>query len=58
MKCGCGNDFSVIIGSQVKTKNCSILTSMTTVVTAQCDKCKAVFQLPVKSGKYVSVKKE
>ncbi len=49
MKCKCGNDISIKMASKVIGKGCKILTAMTVVVTAQCEECGAIFQVPIKS---------
>ena len=50
MKCKCGNDIDIKMGSKVIGKGCRILTAMTVVVTAQCEKCGDIFQVPIKSS--------
>ncbi len=49
MKCKCGNEIDIRIGSKLIARGCKILTAMTVVVTAECDKCGAMFQVPIKS---------
>jgi hypothetical protein len=49
MKCKCGNDIKLNLGLKLATTGCEILTSVTTIVTVKCNKCKAVFQIPVSS---------
>ena len=53
MKCKCGNELKIKMGAKVKCGGCHILTSITSIITAQCDKCKAVFQVPVSSESFV-----
>lgn len=53
MRCKCGNDIDVRIGAKVIGKGCKILTAMTIIVTAQCDKCGEIFQVPIKSDSVV-----
>jgi len=56
MKCiSCGYDFDVKIASNVVSKNCKVLTNMTTVLTIQCGK---IFQIPVSSKTMMSVKED
>lgn len=50
MKCKCGNDIDIKMGSRLITKGCKVLTAMTVVVTAQCEKCGSMFQVPIKSN--------
>ena len=50
MECKCGNKISIKMGSQVKSEGCKILTSITTIVTAQCLKCGQIFQIPINSN--------
>jgi hypothetical protein len=57
MKCKCGNDISIKMGSKLIAKGCKILTAMTVIVTAQCEKCREIFQVPIKSDGVV-VKKD
>jgi hypothetical protein len=45
----CGNIIDIKMGSSVMAKGCKILTAMTVVVTAQCDQCGSMFQVPIKS---------
>ena len=47
MKCKCGNEINIKIGSKLISKGCKILTAMTVIVTAQCEKCGSVFQVPI-----------
>lgn len=49
MKCKCGNEIEIKMGSKLAAKGCKILTAMTVVVTAQCVVCGSVFQVPIKS---------
>jgi hypothetical protein len=49
MKCKCGNDIEIKMGSKLISKGCRILTSITIIVTAQCDNCGSIFQVPIKS---------
>lgn len=59
MKCPkCGNNFEVKIGTKAVCRGCSILTSMTTILTVKCEKCDVVFQVPVSSKSMMSVKKD
>jgi len=58
MKCKCGNDISIKMGSKLITKGCKILTAMTVVVTAQCDKCGEMFQVPINSQGAIIKKEE
>lgn len=37
------------MGSKLISKGCKILTAMTVVVTAQCEECGAMFQVPIQS---------
>ncbi len=50
MKCQCGNEIEIKMGSKLMTKGCKVLTAITIIVTAQCEKCKTVFQVPIKSN--------
>ena len=57
MKCKCGNDIDIKMGSKLISRGCKILTAMTVVVTAQCERCGLVFQVPIKSDGAI-IKKE
>jgi len=50
MKCKCGNNIDIKMGSRLISKGCKVLTAMTAVVTAQCIKCGEMFQVPIKSN--------
>lgn len=59
MKCpNCSEELLIQIATKVNCKNCKILTEITSVVTIQCEKCRHVFQVPVMSKSFFSVKKE
>ena len=47
MKCKCGNEMDIRIGAKLISRGCKVLTAITTVVTAQCEKCESIFQVPV-----------
>ncbi len=49
MICKCGNNIDIKMGSKLIAKGCRILTAMTVVVTAQCENCGAMFQVPIQS---------
>lgn len=56
MKCNkCGNEISIKLGAKIMTKGCKVLTAMTTVLTVQCEKCSAFFQVPVQGNSFFSV---
>ncbi len=57
MKCKCGNEIDIKMGSKLIAKGCKVLTAMTVIVTAQCDKCGLMFQVPVQTSGAV-VKKD
>ena len=57
MFCKCGNEIDIKLGSKLISKGCRVLTAMTVVITAQCDKCGLMFQVPIKSDGIV-VKKD
>ena len=58
MKCAnCENEFKIQLGARVNCSGCNVLTAMTTILTVQCEKCKAVFQLPLQSADVVKVEK-
>ncbi len=49
MKCKCGNEIEMKMGSKLVSKGCKVLTAMTVIVTGQCEKCGSIFQVPIKS---------
>tara|TARA_Y100000034_G_scaffold58114_1_gene70911 strand:+ start:158 stop:331 length:174 start_codon:yes stop_codon:yes gene_type:complete len=49
MKCKCGNEVKIKMGSKLITNGCEVLTAMTVVVTAKCGGCGSIFQVPIKS---------
>jgi len=49
MRCLCGNEINIGIGAKIVAKGCKILTAMTVIVTVQCDKCRTIMQVPIKS---------
>ena len=52
MKCNkCGHEYEIKLGAK-------ILTAMTTIVTAQCEQCGQIFQVPVASKSFFTVKKK
>lgn len=53
MKCQCGNEINIKMGSKLIPQGCKILTAVTVVVTAQCEKCGAMFQVPIQSNSAV-----
>jgi len=53
MKCKCGNNIKIRMGARVDCEGCKILTSMTTIITAECLKCGTKFQVPVPSSEYI-----
>jgi hypothetical protein len=50
MKCQCGNEINIKMGTKLISKGCKILTAMTVIVTAQCNGCGKVFQVPIQSN--------
>lgn len=50
MKCKCGKEIKIGMVAKVKSEGCRILTAVTTVVTAQCEQCGAIFQAPINSN--------
>ncbi|MBT4135467.1 hypothetical protein HOD75_03725 [archaeon] len=53
MLCKCGNEIKIRMGARVDCDGCKILTSMTTIITAECSKCGERFQVPVSSSNYI-----
>ncbi len=47
MKCKCGNEIDLKIGSKVVSKGCEVLTAMTMIATIKCSKCGAMSQVPI-----------
>ena len=50
MKCKCGNEIEIRMGSKLVSRGCKVLTAVTVIVTAQCEQCKSIFQVPIKSS--------
>ncbi|MBS3086422.1 hypothetical protein J4422_01860 [Candidatus Pacearchaeota archaeon] len=50
MKCKCGNNIDIKMGSKLISEGCRVLTAITIIVTAQCENCGSVFQVPIKSN--------
>jgi len=46
------------MGSRVIPVGCKVLTAVTVVVTAQCEKCGAIFQVAIKNDGAVVVNKD
>lgn len=57
MKCKCGNEIDIKMGSKLLSRGCKVLTAVTIVVTAECEKCNLIFQVPIRSSG-LSVKRE
>ena len=53
MKCKCGNEIAIKMGAKVDTRGCKVLTSMTTIITAECSISKEKFQVPISSSEYI-----
>lgn len=53
MKCKCENEINIKMGARVNCSGCKILTSMTTIITAECSNCGEKFQIPISSAEYV-----
>jgi hypothetical protein len=53
MKCKCGNEINVKMAAKLACKGGRILTSMTTIISVECEKCREKFQLPISSSEYV-----
>ncbi len=61
MKCQnpeCDNEILIHAASNIKTKNCHVLTNQTSILTIQCDKCKHIFQTSIQSKTFLSINKE
>jgi len=53
MKCKCGNEINIKMGARVDCTGCKILTSMTTIMTAECSVCNERFQIPISSKEFI-----
>ena len=53
MICKCGHLIDIKLASKVEAIGCNILTSMTTIVTAECLNCHEKFQVPITSKDYI-----
>lgn len=59
MKCPkCEENIEIKIGTKLDSKDCKVLTSLISIVTVQCDKCKSVFQVPIISKDIIRIKKD
>ena len=59
MKCEkCGNDIKIALGTNLINKGCKVLTSITSIVTVQCEKCNHVFQVSINSKSFMNVKED
>ncbi len=46
------------MGSKIVARGAKVLTGMTTILTVKCEKCDHIFQFPVSSNSFISIKKE
>ncbi len=53
MKCKCGNNINVRMAAKVECNGCKMLTSMTTIMTVECNECGEKFQIPISSENYI-----
>jgi len=59
MKCSrCGHEFDIKLGSKLVSRGCKVLTAVIAIVTIQCENCGQVFQVPIQSKSFFTVKKE
>ena len=59
MRCpNCDNDIKVVLGTKLASKGAKVLTTLTTVITLQCAKCGKVFQVPLQSKNFLSIKED
>lgn len=58
MKCKCGKGINIKMGSKLIAKGCKVLTAMTVIVTAQCEKWGAIFQVPITNSGAIIKKDE
>lgn len=59
MKCNkCGSEFHLKLGAKIISRGCKVLTAMTTIVTVECEKCQAMFQIPIPSNSFMVIKEE
>ena len=54
----CGKEIELRLASKVFAKGCKVLSSMTTIITIQCDGCKNILQIPLSNKSVISVNKE
>lgn len=58
MKCTkCSNEMLIKLGSKILTEGCEVLTAITTIITIKCDKCGALYQIPISGSSFMTVKK-
>lgn len=61
MKClnpNCDNEIIIQLASKINCKNCKILASFTSIITVQCNKCRNIFQIPIKNKSFFNIKKD
>lgn len=58
MKCKCGNQIDIKMASKLVARGCKILTGVTVVVTAQCENCGEIFQVPIQSNNAIVKRSE
>lgn len=59
MKCeNCGNKILIQIATKINSKNCKVLTNLTSIITIQCENCKRIFQVPIQNKSFFSVGKD
>ena len=54
----CGKEIELRLASKVSAKGCKVLSSMTTIITIQCDNCNNILQIPLSNKSVISVNKE
>ncbi|MFA5992577.1 MAG: hypothetical protein WC796_02650 [Candidatus Pacearchaeota archaeon] len=58
MKCPkCQNEMLIKLGSKLITNGCEVLTAITTIITIRCEKCGALYQVPISGSSFMTVKK-
>ncbi|MBU0906892.1 MAG: CpXC domain-containing protein [Nanoarchaeota archaeon] len=59
MKCpNCNKEIKIQVATKINCEKCRILTAATSIITAQCEHCGHIFQVPVQSKRLFSVKKD
>ncbi|PIN91241.1 hypothetical protein COU57_01415 [Candidatus Pacearchaeota archaeon CG10_big_fil_rev_8_21_14_0_10_32_14] len=54
----CGNVFVIKLAAKVNCIGCRVLSSMTTIMTIECEKCNQISQLPIQNKTIMNIEKD